>query len=82
MIERWLNDHGVPTAGRLETATTAEGGDTFWLDDARSAVGRTLRTNRAGVEQLTGILQPEVEVEVFDVPLRHGAAELRAPDVA
>ena len=27
----------------------AEGGDTFWLDDRTLAVGRTLRTNRAGV---------------------------------
>src|SRR6476469_1567318 len=66
VIERWMNEHGVPTVGRLEGDARAEGGDTFWLDDRTLAVGRTLRTNRAGVDQLTSILQPEVEVEVYD----------------
>ena len=76
VIERWMNEHGVPTVGRLEGGARAEGGDTFWLDERTLAVGRTLRTNRAGVDQLTSILQPEVEVEVFDVPFWRGAAEL------
>jgi dimethylargininase len=76
VIERWLNAHGVPTQGRVEGDGRAEGGDTFWLDEHTLCVGRTLRTNRAGVEQLRAILQPEVEVEVFDVPYWKGAGEL------
>ncbi len=76
VIERWLNGHGVPTVGRIEGAARAEGGDTFWLDERTLCVGRTLRTNRAGAEQLAAILQPEVEVEVFDVPYWKGAGEL------
>jgi N-dimethylarginine dimethylaminohydrolase len=76
VIEGWCNAHGIPTAGRIESPGTAEGGDTFWLDDRTLCVGRTLRTNRAGVAQLVDILQPEVEVEVFDVPYWKGPAEL------
>jgi dimethylargininase len=76
VIERWCNAHGIPTAGRIESPGTAEGGDTFWLDETTLCVGRTLRTNRAGVAQLIDILQPEVEVEVFDVPFWKGPAEL------
>jgi dimethylargininase len=76
VIERWLNAHGVPTLGRMEGDGRAEGGDTFWLDEHTLCVGRTLRTNRAGVKQLKAILQPEVEVEVFDVPYWKGAGEL------
>ena len=76
VIERWLNAHGVPTVGRIEGDGRAEGGDTFWLDEHTLCVGRTLRTNRAGVAQLEAILQPEVEVEVLDVPYWKGAGEL------
>jgi N-dimethylarginine dimethylaminohydrolase len=76
VIERWLNAHGVPTQGRIEGDGRAEGGDTFWLDERTLCVGRTLRTNRAGGEQLRTILQPEVEVEIFDVPYWKGAGEL------
>lgn len=76
VIERWLNAHGVPTQGRIEGDGRAEGGDTFWLDESTLCVGRTLRTNRAGAEQLRAILQPEVEVEILDVPYWKGAGEL------
>jgi dimethylargininase len=76
VIERWCNAHGIPTLGRIEAPGTVEGGDTFWLDEWTLCVGRTLRTNRDGVRQLSSILQPEVEVEVFDVPFWKGPAEL------
>ena len=76
VIERWCAAHGVPTLGRIEAPGTAEGGDTFWLDERTLCVGRTLRTNREGVRQLEAILQPEVEIEVFDVPYWKGAGEL------
>ncbi|MDX6523007.1 MAG: dimethylargininase [Gaiellales bacterium] len=76
VIERWCNANGIPTLGRIEPPGTAEGGDTFWLDERTLCVGRTLRTNRAGAAQLQEILQPEVEVEIFDVPYWKGAGEL------
>ena len=76
MIERWCNANGIPTLGRIEPPGSAEGGDTFWLDERTLCVGRTLRTNRAGAAQLQEILQPEVEVEIFDVPYWKGAGEL------
>jgi N-dimethylarginine dimethylaminohydrolase len=76
VIESWCNSHGIPTLGRIVPPGTAEGGDTFWLDEGTLCVGRTLRTNRAGADQLREILQPHVEVEVFDVPYWKGAGEL------
>jgi N-dimethylarginine dimethylaminohydrolase len=76
VIERWCNEQGIPTLGRIEAPGTAEGGDTFWLDERTLCVGRTLRTNRAGAAQLQDILQPKVEVEIFDVPYWKGAGEL------
>jgi len=76
VIERWCNARGIPTLGRIEPPGTAEGGDTFWLDGRTLCVGRTLRTNRSGAAQLQTLLQPEVEVETFDVPYWKGAGEL------
>ena len=76
VIERWCNERGIPTVGRIESPGTAEGGDTFWLDERTLCVGRTLRTNRSGAAQLRSILEPEVEVEIFDVPYWKGAGEL------
>jgi dimethylargininase len=76
VIERWCNANGIPTLGRIEAPGSAEGGDTFWLDERTLCVGRTLRTNRAGAAQLQHILQPEVEVEIFDLPYWKGAGEL------
>jgi len=76
VIERWCNAAGIPTLGRLEAPGTAEGGDTFWLDERTLCVARSLRTNREGIRQLQEILNPEVEVEVFDVPYYRGNDDL------
>jgi dimethylargininase len=76
VIERWCNENGIPTLGRIEEPGTAEGGDSFWLNERTLCVGRSLRTNREGVRQLQAILEPEVEVEVFDVPYFKGNDDL------
>jgi dimethylargininase len=76
VIERWCNDNGIPTLGRLEAPATAEGGDTFWLDERTLCVGRSLRTNREGVRQLRAILEPQVEVEILDVSYHRGNDDL------
>jgi N-dimethylarginine dimethylaminohydrolase len=68
-------DLPLPVIGRLEGDELAEGGDTVWLDKTTLLVGRTYRTNPAGVEALRRLL-PGVDVLAFDLPHFHGAAEV------
>ena len=74
ILERWLNDTGVPTAGRIERSGTVEAGDTVWLRDNLFVIGRTLRTNDAGARQLAAIVGGDVRI--VDVPYWKGPAEL------
>jgi N-dimethylarginine dimethylaminohydrolase len=73
-IEAWLAARGVPTIGRIAAPGTVEGGDTFWLRPDLFCVGRTLRTNGAGVRQLSALVGGDVRA--FDVPYWRGDAEL------
>jgi N-dimethylarginine dimethylaminohydrolase len=73
-IESWTSAHGIPTAGRIEAPGTIEGGDTFWLRPDLFCIGRTLRTNQAGVDQLAALVGGDVRT--FDVPYWKGPAEL------
>ncbi len=73
-IEAWTTAAGIPVAGRIEAPGTIEGGDTFWLRPDLLCIGRTLRTNSAGVGQLSDIVGGDVRV--FDVPYWRGPAEL------
>jgi dimethylargininase len=66
---------GVPICARLADAELAEGGDTLWLDERTLLVGRSYRTNDAGVEALRRAL-PGVEVLAFDLPHLHGPGEV------
>jgi N-dimethylarginine dimethylaminohydrolase len=69
LLATQLVDLGVPLLGRLTAPATADGGDMFWLDGSTLAVGRTYRTNQAGIDQLRAILaQQDVAVEAFDMP--------------
>jgi dimethylargininase len=63
----------VPVAFEMEEPATAEGGDTMWLDERTLLVGRSYRTNDAGIRALREAL-PGVEVLAFDLP------RLRGPD--
>lgn len=74
ILEGWMSEFGIPTAGRIEAPGTIEGGDTFWLRPDLLCIGRTLRTNDAGARQLTEIVGGEVRI--FDVPYWKGPAEL------
>jgi dimethylargininase len=74
VLAGWLTDHGLPVAGRIEPPGTAEGGDTFWLRPGVFCVGRSLRTNGAGVRQLADLV--DGEVHVFDLPYHRGPSEL------
>ena len=74
VLEAWMQAAGIPVAGRIEAPGTIEGGDTFWLRPDLFCIGRTLRTNSSGVEQLANIVGGDVRV--FDVPYWKGPAEL------
>ncbi|MFL5721402.1 MAG: dimethylarginine dimethylaminohydrolase family protein [Chloroflexota bacterium] len=73
-IEAWTSAAAIPTVGRIEAPGTVEGGDTLWLQPDLFCIGRTLRTNSAGVAQLAGLVGGDVRV--FDVPYWRGPAEL------
>jgi len=64
---------GVPVAFGMTEPATAEGGDTMWLDERTLLVGRSYRTNDAGIQALREAL-PGVEVLAFDLP------RLKGPD--
>jgi N-dimethylarginine dimethylaminohydrolase len=74
VLERWTEAAGIPTLARIEEPGTVEGGDTFWLRPDLFCIGRTLRTNGAGVAQLSDIVGGDVRV--YDVPYWKGPAEL------
>jgi dimethylargininase len=73
-LEKWFGERGIPMAGRIEPPGTAEGGDTFWLEPDVFCIGRSLRTNRVGAEQLSAIVGGEVHT--FDLPYHRGPDEL------
>jgi N-dimethylarginine dimethylaminohydrolase len=70
-----LEAAGVPIAARLKAPATVEGGDTVWLDAATLVVGRSYRTNDAGIAALADAL-PHVDVLPFDLPHHRGRGEL------
>jgi len=64
---------GIPVLGRVEAPGQVEGGDCVWVDERTLAVGRGVRTNQAGIRQVSDILAPlGVEVCGFDLPLWQG----------
>ena len=64
---------GVPILGRIEPPGTVEGGDCVWVDRKTLAVGRGVRTNEAGIRQLSDLLAPHgITVLGFDLPLWQG----------
>jgi N-dimethylarginine dimethylaminohydrolase len=69
----WYQRNGIPIVGRIEVPGTVDGGDVFWLDEETLCVGRTLRTNNAGIEQLTALV--DETVHVFDMPYDAGPDE-------
>lgn len=70
-----LEAAGVPIGGRLSGAELAEGGDTLWLDHTTLLVGRSYRTNDAGIDALRRAL-PHADVIAFDLPHLRGAGDV------
>lgn len=71
--EDTYRDAGIPILGRIKSPGTVEGGDCVWVDAKTLAIGRGVRSNQAGIEQMTEILRPlGVTVLGFDLPLWQG----------
>jgi dimethylargininase len=63
----------IPILGRIKAPGTVEGGDCVWVDSKTLAIGRGVRSNQAGIEQMQEILKPlGVTVLCFDLPLWQG----------
>lgn len=73
-LEAWTEAAGIPTLGRIVAPGTVDGGDTFWLRPDLMVIGRSLRTNRAGAEQLAQIVGGRVEI--VDMSYWHGPGEV------
>lgn len=64
---------GIPILGRVEAPGQVEGGDCVWLDARTLAIGRGVRTNQAGIQQVANMLTPlGIAVYGFDLPLWQG----------
>ncbi|RWC42602.1 MAG: amidinotransferase [Mesorhizobium sp.] len=64
---------GIPILGRIDDPGQVEGGDCVWVDATTLAVGRGVRTNQDGIQQLANLLSPKgISVFGFDLPLWHG----------
>jgi N-dimethylarginine dimethylaminohydrolase len=64
---------GVPLIGRVEAPGTVEGGDCVWLDEHTLAIGRGVRTNQDGIQQVAKLLGPHgISVLAYDLPLWQG----------
>ena len=71
--ERVYRAAGIPILGAIEAPGTVEGGDCLWLDPVTLVVGRGVRTNRNGIDQLSRMLGAHgISVASFDLPLWHG----------
>jgi N-dimethylarginine dimethylaminohydrolase len=77
--ERWvarrLADLGIPIVRTIGGRGTFEGADAMWLDPATVLLGRGLRTNAAGIQQVAATLG-EMGVEAIAVDLPWGAMHL------
>lgn len=64
---------GIPILGRIDAPGQVEGGDCVWVDANTLAVGRGVRTNQLGIQQLSNLLSPKgIQVYGFDLPLWQG----------
>ena len=70
VMGEWFVAHDIPVIGEIEAPGTVDGGDVLWLRPGLVCVGRSLRTNQHGVDQLASLL--DEEVHVFDVPYDRG----------
>ncbi len=76
-FEEVLRSWNVPILGRVNAPGTAEAGDMVWLDRQTLVVGRSFRTNRAGIAALSEILRPlNVDVIPVELPYWNGPQDV------
>jgi len=64
---------GIPILGRVEAPGLVEGGDCVWVDARSLAIGRGVRSNQEGIQQVSNLLTPlGISVYGFDLPLWQG----------
>ncbi|QQM31013.1 amidinotransferase [Martelella lutilitoris] len=64
---------GIPILGRLTGSGTVEGGDCVWVDERTLCIGRGVRSNAEGIDQVRRLLAPHgISVLSFDLPLWQG----------
>ncbi|TNB46406.1 amidinotransferase [Martelella lutilitoris] len=64
---------GIPVLGRLTGSGTVEGGDCVWVDERTLCIGRGVRSNAEGIDQVRKLLAPHgISVLSFDLPLWQG----------
>jgi len=64
---------GIPILGRVEAPGQIEGGDCVWVDARTLAIGRGVRSNQEGIQQVSNLLSPlGISVYGFDLPLWQG----------
>lgn len=67
---------GLPIAGAIAGDGRLEGGDLVWLDAGTVVVGRTYRSNDAGIAQLRSLVGEGVTVHAFDLPHFKGPGDV------
>ena len=85
MVHRdWYEQAGIPVVGQINAPGTVDGGDVMWLANDTMAIGRSLRTNTSGIEQLRVLLSSTstsaTTISVFDVPSPRGRRRVPASD--
>ncbi|MDP9010785.1 MAG: arginine deiminase family protein [Pseudomonadota bacterium] len=71
--EEAYRDARIPILGRIAAPGSVEGGDCLWLDANTLIVGRGVRTNQDGINQLARMLRGHgISVSSFDLPLWQG----------
>ena len=76
LAEQTMAELAIPIAGRIEPPGMLEGGDCLWVDETTLAIGRGYRTNDAGIDQMTAIMNGQgVDVVRVGLPHWHGPDE-------
>ena len=69
--------NNIPILGEIKAPGTLEGGDVAWLDEKTLAVGHTYRTNKNGIRQLKGLLEPKgIEIIIAELPHYKGKEDV------
>jgi len=82
-VARRLSDLGIPIVATLTGTATFEGADAMWLGPKSVIIGRGLRTNTEGAEQVAAILERTgVSSIIVDMPYgtMHLMGMMRIPD--